>query len=43
MRKEKLLLRARDKKGNEKSLVNTGIYALSLDFYLKSYLIFKSQ
>ena len=34
---------ARDRKGNEKSLVNTDICALSLDFYLKSYLIFKSQ
>ena len=34
---------ARDKKGKEKCLVNTDIYALSLVFYLKSYLIFKSQ
>lgn len=34
---------ARDKKVNEKSVVNTDICALSLDFYLKSYLIFKSQ
>ena len=30
------------KKGNGKSLMNTDIHALFLNFYLESYLIFKS-
>lgn len=34
---------AKDKIGNEKSLVNIDIYALYLNLYLKLYLLFKSQ